>query len=253
MRRDMLVSAITASIATPLLFGSIAYTTAQVMQSTNYRLSQDSINFAGGLSTSTSYSVESTAGEVATGDRASTNYQLRGGYQQLDTSYIAITPAADVVMTPAIGGITGGTANGSTTVTVITDSPSGYTLSIKASDSPALKKGSDSIANYVPAGDPDFSFSVAAGQARFGYSPSGAHITQRFKDNGASCNAGTGDTLAACWDGLSVSDVQIAGDTSPNVPSGTPTVLYFRTGIGNQVTQPSGLYTATTTVTALAI
>ena len=252
--RDIGIALFLSLIGTPVLLASLSFATAQVMQSATYRIQQDSINFAGGLSTSTNYTLESTVGEVGTGDRSSTNFNLRGGYQQLDTNFIAISSVASVSMTPAIPGITGGTANGSTTVTVTTDSPAGYELSIAASQSPALQKGSDSIADYVPGGaPPDFSFTTGSTQAHFGYSPSGADIVARFKDNGSACDVGSSDTALACWDGLDVSDEAIARGSGSNVPSGVPTVLYFRVGVGGSVGQASGSYVATTTVTAIPL
>lgn len=252
--RDIGIALVLSLIGTPALLASLSFATAQVMQSTNYRLQQDSINFAGGLSSSTNYTLEGTAGEVGTGDRSSTNFNLRGGYQQLDTNFIAISTVPPVVMTPALPGITGGTANGSTTVTVTTDSPAGYELSIAASQSPALQKGGDSIADYVPAGaPPDFTFTTGSTQSHFGYSPAGTDIVDRFRDNGSVCGVGSGDTALACWDGLSVSDEAIARGSGANVPSGVETEIYFRVGVGGTVGQPSGTYVATTTVTAIAL
>lgn len=252
--RDIKIAALLALLGTPLLILSVSCAAAQVMQSTNYRIQQDSINFSGGLSTSTNYTLESTAGEVGTGDRSSASYKLRGGYQQLDSSYIAISSVADVALTPSIPGITGGTSNGSTTVTVTTDSPAGYTLSVSASQSPALRSAADTISDYVPAGaNPDFTFTTSATDAHFGFSPSGSDIVARFKDNGTSCNVGSGDIALACWDGLSTSSKMVAQSAGPNVPGGTQTALYFKVGIGGSVGQASGTYTATTTVTALTL
>jgi hypothetical protein len=251
--RDSLIAGSLALIATPILLASLSLASAQVMTSPNYQIQQDSINFGGGFSSSTSYTLESTAGEVATGDGQSTSYKLRAGYQQLDRNFISLSAVPPVTMAPPIPGITGGTANGTTTVTVTTDSPAGYELSIAASDNPAMQKGGDSIADYAPLGDPDFIFTTGASDAHFGYSPSGADIVGRFKDDGGACNTGSFDSDLACWDGLSIADAVIAGSAGPNVPSGTVTTLHFRLSIGSSVVQASGTYTATTTLTALAI
>ena len=118
---------------------------AQVMTSTNYHIESDSINVGGSdFSTSTNYSLSDTVGEVGTGAGTSTNYNLFAGYRQMQEVYIALNEASDVVMSPNLGGITGGTSNGSTTVTVTTDSLSGYSLTVEASTDPALKDGSNS-------------------------------------------------------------------------------------------------------------
>ncbi|MFA5020813.1 MAG: carboxypeptidase regulatory-like domain-containing protein [Patescibacteria group bacterium] len=70
--------------ATPVL--------AYVMSSTNYQIERDSINFAGGLSDSASYSGESTVGEAGTGIITSASFGLYGGYQQAATSTLTPTP-----------------------------------------------------------------------------------------------------------------------------------------------------------------
>ncbi len=252
--RDILTSLTIACILTVVFFAMILITNAQVRQSTNYSIQADSINFAGGFSSSTNYALESTAGEVATGHSSSTNFILRAGYQQINNNnFISITAVSPVSMTPSIPGITGGTANGSTTVTVTTDSPSGYQLTISGSQSPALTKGAASIADYVPGGNPDFTFTINSGDAYFGYSPSGIDTVTRFKDDGASCNTGSGETALACWDGLDTVAETIAQSTSANDPDGGTTTVYFRVGIGGSVIQEAGIYIATTTLTAVSL
>ena len=252
--RDIIVIALATLIFTPLVLQSLATSSAQVRQSTNYRIESDSVNFGGGLSSSTNYALESTGGEIGTGNSSSTNYALRAGYQQMVTRFISLSTPSSVTMSPAIPGITGGTSDGSTTVTVITDSSAGYSLSINAGVSPAMVKGSDSISDYVVASSPDYTFTTATDDSHFGYSPSGVDVVQRFKDDGVSaCNTGGSETTLACWDGLSTSAVTIARRTSANTPSGSTTTVYFRVGIGSGVNQVAGIYTATTTLTAVSL
>ncbi len=252
--RDFFVTTLFATPFTLLIFVSMVESSAQVMQSNSYRIQSDSLNFGGGLATSTSYSLESTAGEVATGDRTGTNFNLRGGYQQMTTTFIAMTSPTSVTMTPSIPGIGGGTSNGSTTVTVTTDSPAGYTLTIAGSQSPAMTKGSDFIADYVTAGAPDYTFATGASDSHFGYSPSGVDVVTRFKDNGIdTCNAGSDETDLACWDGLDTVNETIMQRSSANTPNGSTTTVNFRVGIGGSVVQTAGTYTATTTLTALSL
>ena len=242
---------ITASF---LAFSFVLTAAAQMMQSGTYKIQSDSINFGGGRSTSTSYSLESTAGEVGTGDASSTNYNLHAGYQQMHEVYLSLSSASNVSLSPNIGGITGGTANGQTSVTVITDSLSGYQMTIKASSSPALASGASSFSDYTPAGSvPDFTFSVASNASGFGFSPEGADIDQKFKDNGSVCNAGSSDTSNSCWTGLSTTDMVIAQRTTENIPSGTATTIKFRAQSGSLNILPPGTYTATTTITAVAL
>jgi hypothetical protein len=224
------------------------------MQSTNYRLQSDSVNFGGARGTSSSYRLEDTAGEVGSGVSSSTSYTLSAGYQQTLVNYLAMTAPQNVVMSPTLGGVTGGTANGSTTVTVTTDDAAGYQLTIVASTSPAMKSGANSIADYAPSGaDPDFTFSIVANTGKFGFSPEGTDIAQRYKDNGSVCNAGSTDTSLSCWDGLSTTARVIASKTSGNHPNGTLTTIRFRTGLGANSGIPNGNYYATTTLTAVAL
>jgi len=251
--RDTFVTAISAFILTPIVLCYISIGSVQGMQSTSYRIESDSINFGGGLSTSTNYNLESTVGEVATGESEGTNYNLKAGYQQLVSSFLSMTAPDSVTMTPSIPGITGGEANGSTTVTVVTDSSAGYRLTIVSSQSPALVSGGNTISDYTPVGAPDFNFTTTATDSHFGYSPSGTDVASRFKDDGASCDTGTLETSLACWDGLSITEETVSYRTSANTPNGSTTTINFRVGIGGSVSQIEGVYTATTTLTAISL
>ncbi len=244
-----------AVLVLPVLIFSFGISGAQVMTSSNFKIQSDSVNVGGGFSTSTSYELESTVGEVGTGNGSSTAYKLRAGYQQMQEVYLALTGAADVALSPAIPGVSGGTANGATTVTVTTDSLTGYTLTIVASTSPAMKYGAHTIADYSPAGaNPDFTFTTAAADAHFGFTPEGVDIAPRYQDNGvATCGAGGQDTSLSCWDGLSTTPVTIATASGANHPDGATTTIRFRVGVGGAVVQPAGVYIATTTVTALPL
>lgn len=229
---------------------------AQVASSTNYQLQSDSINFGGGLSTSTNYTQESTFGEIGTGRASSTNYQLRAGYQQMQEIYLAISPAVDVTMLPTLGGITGGTSNGSTTVTVTTDSPAGYSLSIEAEGNPAMQRaGGGSIPDYNGVGaNPDTVFITPTASSAFGFSPASVDIVQTFLTDGtANCNVGSLSFSQVCWEGLSTTPIEISQGTGSNHPNGATTTIYFRVGVAANAGVIAGLYTATTTLTALPL
>lgn len=253
--RDVLVTALVALLLTVAILSGLGVAGAQVRESTNYRIESDSINFGGGLSSSTNYVLESTAGEIATGESGSTNFNLRAGYQQMVTTFLSMTAPSPVTMAPSIPGITGGTGNGSTTVTVTTDSSAGYQVTISASESPSMTKDADNIPDYVPTGsDPDYTFRTGAGEAHFGYSPSGTDVATRFKDDGISaCGAGSLETDLVCWDGLDTAPETIVQRTSANTPNGSTTTVNFRVWIGGGVNQTAGTYTATTTLTALSL
>jgi hypothetical protein len=230
-------------------------THAQVMQSASYSIESDSINFGGARSSSTTYALEDTLGEIATGESSSTSYRLGAGYQHTLIDYLSISSSPDVVLSPTLGGLTGGTSNGSTTVTVVTDGAAGYQLTIVATNTPAMQSpNGQTLANYAPAGaDPDFAFGVATGDARFGYSPEGVDIATRFKDNGSTCNSGAGDTVLACWDGITTTPAEFARRGTPNHPTGTDTKLNFRVGLGANAAVQAGTYYATTTITAIQL
>lgn len=243
-----------ALISTILVVGLLNVSLAQVRTSPNYQLQSDSINIGGGLSSSTSYVQESTVGEIATGPSNSATYSLRAGYQQMQEVFISLSSAGDVIMSPELPGLTGGTSNGSTTFTVITDSPSGYSLTIEAENSPAMQNGPYSIADYNAGVDPDPAFLVSGGAASFGFTPEGVDVVQKFlDDNAGTCNSGSYNNTLTCWDGLSTTAVSIAEGAGSNHPIGATTTVRFRVGIGNGAGVIAGTYVATSTVTALPL
>jgi len=241
-------------VLTSLCLGSLAVTGAQVRTSSSYQLQSDSINFGGGLSTSTNYSLESTAGEIATGPSDSSSYSLRAGYQQMQEVFLSLTGWQDVTMTPSLGGLTGGTSNGSTSVVVLTDSPSGYELTIRSENAPAMQSIVGTIADYVPVASPaaDFAFATGTSDSHFGFSPEGDDVALRFKDSGGVCGIDSLDTTLACWDGLSTSDIVIATGQS-NQPDGATTTINFRVSVGSSAPVIAGTYIATTTLTAVPL
>jgi hypothetical protein len=233
-----------------------AVAVAAQMESDNNKIERDSINAAGGLSTSSEYGLEDTVGEVGSGNMEGTLYRIQGGYQQMDEeTFVAITSPADVTLS-SISGLVGGNTTGTATWTVTTNSSAGYSLSVVASTDPALKAsvGGGFFADYTEAGsDPDYAFSIAATDSEFGFTPEGADITSLYRDNGSACNTGSGDTVAACWTDLDVVDKTVAQGSGSNDPTGTATTLRFRAESGASHIQDAGTYSASITVTALAL
>lgn len=225
------------------------------MSGTQYKIPLDSINVGGADGSSTSYDLFDTVGEIATGDSNSSTYGLHAGFIGAQLTYLAISTGSDVTMSPAIAGVSGGTGNGSTSWTVTTDNPAGYSLSIKASTSPALQSAGGSFADYTTSGAaPDFSWTVAAADSEYGFTPEGVDIVQRYLDNGSSCNAAGGsDTVDKCWDKLTTSDQEIANRGSGNHPSGTTTTVKLQAEVGSSHIQPNGTYNSSITVTAVAL
>ncbi len=226
---------------------------AQVRTSSNYQLQSDSINVGGGFSSSTSYVQESTVGEVATGPATSATYDLKAGYQQMQEVFLSLASTGDVIMSPNLPGLTGGTSNGSTTFTIVTDNPAGYRLTVESENNPAMQSGANLISDYNAGADPDFSFITGGSDAHFGFSPQGVDVVQAFLDDGGTCNTGVLDTSLACWDGLNTVAAVMAEGVGSNHPDGATTTMQFRVGIGSGAGVIAGVYTATTTVTALPL
>lgn len=233
---------------------SVNYVYGQVMSGGSYRIQSDSVNFGGNFSTSTTYFIQDTIGEVATGESASTNFKVKAGYQNMQENIISMSAISGMALTPAIGGISGGTANSSTTFTVITDDPAGYMVMIKASSTPAMRSPLDTIADYISSTTPDYAFSILPSQSMFGFTVEGVDIDQRFKNNSSNvCATGLLDNVDACWSGLSTTNQTIVNRTSANQPAGTVTALKFRAQVGTSRVQINGTYIATTTITAILL
>lgn len=226
---------------------------AQAMQSNSYKIPTDSLNVGGESSTSSSYNLGDTMGELGTGDSNSANYFMHAGFWQMQESYISISSPNDLALTN-MGGINGGVSEGVMSWLVTTDNTAGYSMTIRTATIPALKSLEDSFDDYTPSGAaPDYSFSVPATTSVFGFSPEGTDVNSRFKDNGVSCSVGASETASACWDGLSVSPKDIATKATSNHPSGSTVNVRFRAASGANNIQTSGSYSASITVTALVL
>ncbi len=247
---------IVAILCLSLFFINSEAVLAYVASSSSYTLEKDSINFSGTEnSSSTSYQVSDTLGEVATGNLTGTSYNLNAGYRAMEaSSYITLTSPADITLTE-INSSDGGTSEGTAVWTVTTNNTSGYRLSIKASTDPALRSGANSFNDYTPAGAvPDYTWAIASSVAEFGFTPEGDHVVSRFLNNGAStCGVGATDTSSSCWDAFSTTDTTIAEDANNNNPTGTATTVRIRAEIGTEATVTAGDYSATLTVTAITL
>ncbi len=243
-----------AMVMTIIVLVTVSVVQGSQMSSGNFQIQSDSVNVGGGYGSSSSYRMESTVGEVATGNSSSSNFAMRAGYQQMQEVYISLSTIDDVVMSPAIAGLTGGVASGTTSFVVVTDSPAGYAMTIQSANNPAMQSGIGSIANYVPAGGvPDYTFATNAGEAHFGFSVEGNDTALRFRDNGVACGVGSNDTVDTCYDPLTTTDTLIAEGNASNHPTGATTTLRFKVGVGANAGVLADLYTATSTVTVLPL
>jgi hypothetical protein len=175
-----------------------------------------------------------------------------------ETSFIV--DAVNTTMVGSLNGITGGTANGSTTVAVRTNSPTGYTMDIaffnNGTDNAMLgsSTASESIRDYpAVGGEPTFTFSTASTSAVFAYTVSSldsADLDQSFLDSGSECNTGSGFTAERCWMEPMTSSFQII-DRSTDAPTGATSTLHFRVHVPNNPTPGVvvDMYIATATLT----
>jgi hypothetical protein len=160
-------------------------------------------------------------------------------------------------MSGTLAGLTGGTSFGTTSVRVLTNDSAGYTMTIKASSSPAMQGQTQggTIADYTPtvAGRPDFAFAVPTGE-EFAYTVSASttsDLAQKFLDNGTICNTGAVDTSgpSSCWYGLSTTATSTIVRATATPISGATTTISFRVLINSGSSVPEDTYVATTTLT----
>lgn len=174
-----------------------------------------------------------------------------------------LVQAQNVVATGTINGITGGTANGTTTAVVRTNSNTGYNMSIAFANNGTANamRGdvslSQSIIDYPASGtEPTFTFSTANPAAVFGYTVTAndqTDIAQAFLDNGSACNKPAGSyTADRCWMEPKTTGYQIINRTSA-ADTGATSTISFRVYVPNSPVPAlvADVYTATATLTAL--
>jgi hypothetical protein len=173
-----------------------------------------------------------------------------------------LVQASNVTATGSINGLTGGTANGSTTVVVQSNNSAGYYMTIAFTSNGSGQamlgdvSGSDSIRDYpATSSQPTFLFSTASTSAVFAYTVSAvdsSDLDPSFLNNGSACNTGAGYTADRCWMEPMTTSYQIVNRTS-EAGSGSTSTIHFRISVPNNP-QPSleeDIYTATATLTAL--
>ena len=174
-----------------------------------------------------------------------------------------LTAASNIVLSPSIGGTTGGAATGTTFVRVYTNNSTGYTMTIAASGTVQAMRAEASTTNYInnyaPAGGiPDFGFSTTGSFARFGFTVSASNtpdLAQKFLDNGATCNTGALDSAggASCWTFASSTPTStIVTAAASAASSGSTSTIFMHTFVppNPNPALPADIYTATTTLTA---
>lgn len=226
------------------------------MSSLRYMIDTDSINFGGTDDSASGQKLLSDVmGEVGTGYSSSSRYSISTGYRMLQSSYISISSASDLIM-PNMSGLIAGESNSSKSWIVKTDNFAGYEMLVRSLTSPALKSASGAyFSDYVSlsSSTADYNFSVASTNSTFAFSPEGQDTSQKYLDNGSICGIGNYDTVDKCWDGFSTSEKTISHRASSNHPDGSVTTIKYKTAIGSDKIQDSGTYTSTITVTAVVL
>ncbi|HMO77701.1 MAG TPA: hypothetical protein PKA42_01070 [Candidatus Paceibacterota bacterium] len=173
-----------------------------------------------------------------------------------------LVQAPNVTMVGALQGITGGTANGSTTAVVRTNSAGGYVMSIAfaTTSSGNAMRGDVSLSSAIhdyPAtalGEPTYLFSTASTSAVFGYTASAADsadLDSSFINDGNDCNEPGSHTADRCWMEPMTTGFQII-DRGSSAALGATTTVHFRVHVPNSPIPAleEDVYTATATLTA---
>lgn len=237
---------------------------AFVMESDSYRVQSDSLNIGGLRSQSANYFEESTIGELATGISESASYRLKAGYQQMQGVFISMTSVDDITLSPALGGLTGGTSNGGAQFIVKTDNTAGFSVTIKTDSDDGMigneNAGTIFHLNTATPEVPDFNFNSApANSSAFAYTINASttgEIVAAFRNNGSNaCNTGSTETDDNCWISATTTPRTIISTTSRTPISGATSTLRFRAIVSanhNPILLPD-TYVATTTLTAITL
>jgi hypothetical protein len=178
-----------------------------------------------------------------------------------EISFIATTSATTMV--GSIAGLTGGYATGTNRTVVNTNNPTGYNMTITfptTTSGRAMQASSTAyIDDYLPAGgaptstDYNWIDPTNGSASRFGFTVSAsttAELSSFFKDDGASCNTGSGDTADKCWARPSTTLLTIINSSTPN--SSSTSTIKFKVAVPSNPNPalPATFYYATGTLTA---
>jgi hypothetical protein len=180
--------------------------------------------------------------------------------QEITEEISFLLAPADVSMNGQIAGLSGGYATGTTRITVRTNDPQGYNMTLYFSSTTAMKlnSASSTIANYTPStpGTPDFTWvdNTAGQSAEFGYTVMGSttgEVDSSFMNNGSTlCGTGSTETEDRCWLNPSTTPERIIFTSGASVSS--TSTIKFKVAVPSSPSPslPSGFYVATGTLTA---
>jgi hypothetical protein len=164
--------------------------------------------------------------------------------------------SSNVTMSQALNVTGANEAVGTTTFTVINTDNNGYTLGLSASTRPAMTSGGLSIPDYSTTTNPS-SWSVASGDARFGFSATGTDVSSSIWGSGTFCNASTGvatSTVSSSlkYYGFYTTATTVATRASSTTPGGDNTIVCYAVQQNNFFVTPA-TYQAVITGTATAL
>ncbi len=171
---------------------------------------------------------------------------------QVDTGISITADSATKVMSNSLG-VSSHTAVATSTFTVATNNAIGYTLALNASTNPAMKSGSNYVSDYATTTNPS-TWSVASGDARFGFSAFGNDVNTTTWGTGSFCNGAATSTISTTlkYYGFYTNATTTATRASTTTPSGVTTTVCYAVQQNNTYI-PSGTYTATITGTATTL
>lgn len=168
-------------------------------------------------------------------------------------SGLTISAPADILMTPNIGTVANNSISATgATWTVVTNSATGYALTVQASTTAALKSGGN---QFTDAPATPAAWSIPAASTQFGFSARQAStgwVNTTTWGTGADCgSAGTPNATLKYGGFNGATPITIATFNTATPIAGQATNVCFAAG-QNGVFAPAGVYTATVTATATA-
>lgn len=177
------------------------------MTSASYEIYADSIETAGGLSVSGSYSLEGSIGESPAGSSTGGVYEILAGYQFMERGYLSLIISSNAINLGVLS--TSFVISDSTVATVGTDSASGYSLSISAVSGSAIASVTDGT---VTAGSEEYGISVSGSESQIVGDVAVAPATLVAASTGA-----ISSSVSTIMFKASISDSTVAGNYNQNV------------------------------------
>lgn len=164
---------------------------------------------------------------------------------------ISITSPADTYMSTSLG-VSTNQAVATTTWNVKTNNSLGYSLTVLASTNPAMQSGGNRIDDYATTTMPS-TWSVPAGNAKFGFSVYGTDVNTTTWGTASSCSAATSTPNTTLkYYGFYTVATSVATRSSTTTTAGIDTVVCYAVEQDTYYI-PSGVYTATITATATTL